>query len=453
MYFPSKFVLIFQFIPFMNNFNLFAKLLSAILLNGALCSYGQSIVTLEDVFESAEMNSKTLRTAFRTEAEAERDINVACVQRLPDIFASVSVSYIGDGFTTQRDFSDYQKAPIPHLGTGVSVGINQPIYTGGAISNSIEAAQLKYDVAKFATELGRDNLRLRLTELYLDLYKHNNLKCVVESNIISAREMLNLMQAKYEQGTALQNDITRYELLVANLELQLIKIDNLLKVINYNLVTIAGLPEGTVLRPDSALLGRVLPVNTESRWLSEAQSSSPKVNMAKTNVELSRKSESIVRSERLPKIGIHAGWNLDGPILVEVPPINRNLSYWYVGVGLTYNLSSLYKNNKAEVRSKAATIRASDELASERENLDIAVRTEYTYYLESYEELKTRHKSVELAERNYRTTSLRYAEGMALITDLLDAADSQLSAQQQLVNAQIDIIYHYYKLLYIAGRI
>ena len=155
----------------------------------------------------------------------------------------------------------------------------------------------------------------------------------------------------------------------------------------------------------------------------------------------------------MPKIGIQAGWSLDGPILVEVPPINRNLSYWYVGVGVTYNISSLYKTNKSEARSRAATLKARDELEAERENVDIAVRTEHTYYMEAYEELKTQQKSVELAERNYCTTALRYAEGMARITDLLDASDARLQAQQQLVNAKIDIIYHYYKLLYIAGRI
>ena len=42
---------------------------------------------------------------------------------------------------------------------------------------------------------------------------------------------------------------------------------------------------------------------------------------------------------------------------------------------------------------------------------------------------------------------------MALITDMLDAANAQLDAQQRLVNARINIIYYYYKLLFTSGKI
>ena len=60
---------------------------------------------------------------------------------------------------------------------------------------------------------------------------------------------------------------------------------------------------------------------------------------------------------------------------------------------------------------------------------------------------------MELAERNYRNIATRYSEGVALVTDMLDAADARLNAQQQLVNARIDIIYYYYQLLYTTGKI
>ncbi len=261
------------------------------------------------------------------------------------------------------------------------------------------------------------------------------------------------MKARYEQGTVLQNDITRYELLVSNLELQLIKINNTLEILNTNLVTIAGLPENIVIVPDSTILARSLPLKDEGWWQQEAEKYSPTLSLARNGVDISRKSEDLVRSERLPKIGLRGSWTIDGPILVEVPPINRNLSYWYVGVGVDYNLSSLYKSNKSLALSKIATQKATEELDAVSEELGLAVREDHVRYLEAYEELKTQEKSVELAERNYRTISTRYSEGMALITDMLDAADSKLNASQQMVNAQINIIYYYYKLLFTTGKI
>lgn len=439
----------------MNNHRLLTGMLVVALLSGGVRAIGQSrqVYTLENLFEIAEANSIQLRPSFTAEEEARREISVARSNRLPDINATLSLSYIGDGFTTKRNFSDYQKAPIPHFGNALGVNVTQPVYTGGAISKGIELAELKSTAARYATELQRDNIRFRLTGFYLDIYKCDNLRTVVENNIAQARKVLAEMRARYEQGVALQNDITRYELLVSNLELQLVKINNTLNILNRNLVVTAGLPDGTEIVPDSAILARSLPAAGEGWWQQEAVENAPSLKLARSGVEISRKAESLVKSERLPKIGLQAGWSIDGPILVEVPPINRNLSYWYVGVGVSYNISSLYKSNKSLSKSRAATQLALEQLDAAQENVSLGVRADYVHYLEAYEELKTQQKSVELAERNYRTTSTRYSADMALITDMLDAANSKLDAEQQLVNARINIIYYYYKLLFTSGKI
>ncbi|MDE5813082.1 MAG: TolC family protein [Muribaculaceae bacterium] len=437
----------------MNNLRLLAGLLCAALLSGGARSYAQSVITLEEIFESAEAYSAQLRPSLTAISEADQEIKTAQTAKLPDINASLSLSYLGDGFITKRDFSGYEKAPIPHLGTGLSVTVSQPVYTGGAITNSIKIAELKSTASRFSNDLQRDNIRFQLAGFYLDIYKCTNLRQVVESNIESARKVLSEMKARYDQGTALQNDITRYELLVSNLDLQLIKINNTLEILNNNLVTVAGLPENTVVVPDSAILARSLPIQSEEEWQRDAEANSPSLSLARSGVEISKKAEDLVRSERLPKIGLRAGWTIEGPILVEVPPIDRNLSYWYIGLGVDYNLASLYKSNKSLARSQIATRRAREELEAAKEGVSLAVRADHVRYLEAYEELKTQEKSLELAERNYRTTATRYSEGMALITDMLDAADSRLNAGQQLVNARINIIYYYYKLLFTTGKI
>lgn len=437
----------------MNNLRLLTGLVSIALSSGGVCANGQSVITLEEIFECAETNSAGLRTSFAAQTEAEREISVARAGRLPDISADLSLGYNGNGFTTDRHFGDYQKAPIPHFGNGLSLKVTQPVYTGGAITNSIDLARLKSTAARYATDFQRDNIRFRLTGFYLDIYKYNNLRGVMENNIAAARKVLQEMKARYDQGTALQNDITRYELLVTDLELQLVRINNTISILNTNLVTTAGLPTSTVIIPDSTILARSLPAQGAAWWQNEAEANSPSLSLARAGVEISRKADALVRSERLPKIGLQAGWSFDGPILTEVPPINRNLSYWYVGVGVSYNISSLYKTNKSLSRSRASIRRAQEELDAAREDVTMAVNADHVRYLEAYEELKSRQKGVELADRNYRVTSTRYSAGMALITDMLDAANSRLDAEQQLVNARINIIYYYYKLLFTTGKI
>ena len=439
----------------MNNHRLLAGLFVSALLSGAVCAAAQTseVMTIEQLFEIAETNSVQLRPSFTAEEEARREIKEARNGMLPDINVGLSLSYIGDGFTTKRDLTDYQRAPIPHFGSGLNLNIWQPIYTGGAVSAQIEVAELKSTAARYATELQRDNLRFQIAGFYLDIYKCTNLQQVVENNIDRAHKVLDEMRARYEQGVALQNDITRYELLVSNLQIQFIKINNTLDILKRNLAVTAGLPAESEIIPDSTILARSLPTGGEARWQEEAIENSPSLKLARSGVEISRKTEKLVRSERLPKIGVQAGWTIDGPILVEVPPINRNLSYWYVGVGVNYNISSLYKNNKSLAKSRIATRRSLEQLDATAENVSLNVRADYIRYLEAYEELKAQEKSVELAERNYSTTSTRYSADMALITDLLDAANSRLEAEQQLVNARINIIYYYYKLLFTTGKI
>lgn len=438
----------------MNNLRLLTGLLASALLSGGVCvAQTRQTISLEELFESAEHNSQQLRPALTAIEEAKRAESTARSNRLPDINASLSISYIGNGFTTKRDFSDYQLATIPHLGNGFGINIAQPLYTGGAITESIKLAEEKTTAARQTADVQRQNIRFRLTDFYLDLYKFSNLSRVVDSNIEAAQKVLADMHAKYAQGAALRNDITRYELLTSNLELERTRIANMLQILQSNIAVIAGLPKETLVEPDTTILARTLPEENEQWWQSQAKSNSPLIALANSGVNISKRAEALTRSERLPKIGLQAGWSIDGPILVEVPPINRNLSYWFVGIGINYNISSLFKTNKALTQSRIATLKASEELDATTEQVSLAVRADHIRYMEAFEELRTREKAVELALRNYSTTEKRYQADMALITDMLDAATSRLDAEQQLINARINIIYCYYKLLYTSGKI
>ncbi len=424
------------------------------LLPGAsVCAHGQQVWTLEQVYAAADANAVSLRPSATAVRAAAHEVSVARAQRLPEIDASLSVGYLGDGFTVKRDFSDYHVARNPHLATGLGLTVTQPLYTGGAITGGIRMARLKSEASRYAEELHRDNLRLTLTGFYLDLYKYDNLLRVVDANIASARKVLSNMRDRYAEGTALRNDITRYELLVSNLELQKTKIANTVDILNHNLVETAGLPEGTVVVPDSAILDRAMPADSENDWQRTALLSSPALALSRTEHDIQSTAETLTRSERLPKIGIQAGWTMDGPITVEVPPINRNLSYWWAGVSVSYNLSSLYKTNKKMTVARLAVEKARQETEAAEQNTSLAVRAAYIRYREAYEDLATSTKSVELALSNYNVISTRFDEGMALITDMLDAASARLDAEQTLINSRINIIYCYYKLLFISGKI
>lgn len=425
-----------------------------------LCSVGVHaqevsgrVISIEEMFSLADQNSKSLRPSATAVNEAREEVKVAKNARLPEIEASLSFSYLGDACLIDRDLSGGMNAPMPHFGNNFAIEATQAIYAGGAISGSIELAKLQEESAKMNLENSRDKVRFMLVGYYLDLFKQKNMLRVYDRNIEQTKQVLRDIRAKGDEGIVLKNDITRYELLLANLELVRTQIQNGITILNNNLTTTLGLPDNLRLEPDTTILTRTLPVENKENWMNAAFAHSPSLKQLSLAVQMTKYQDKIIKSERLPKIGLFAGNKLDGPIVIEVPPINKNLNYWYVGVGVKYNIASLYKTNKSVNRSKWTMQRTKEQYEDAREQTELAVKAEHIKYLESYVELTTQQKSVELANQNYAVVSNRYKNDMALITDMLDASNSKLSAEVLLVNAQINTVFNYYKLLYISGTL
>lgn len=274
----------------MNNSKLLTGLLVAVLGAGYACASEPegTVYGLEDLFRIAETQSVQLRPSFTGQQESQQEIRVAKSAWLPDIKADLSLSYNGDGFTLKRNFTDYQKAPIPHFGNGLNVSVEQPLYTGGAIQSGIRMAELKSKASDCVTEVNRDNLRFQLTGLYLDLYKTGNLREVLDKNIAQAEKVLDEMRSRYSQGMALQNDITRYELLLSNLQFQRVKLNNTMEILHRHLAVTAGLPPETRILPDTTLLDKALPTEGEETWQQEGNRLSPVLRLAQTEVDINR---------------------------------------------------------------------------------------------------------------------------------------------------------------------
>jgi outer membrane protein TolC len=141
---------------------------------------------------------------------------------------------------------------------------------------------------------------------------------------------------------------------------------------------------------------------------------------------------------------------MDGPITVEVPPINKNLNYWYAGIGLKYNLS-FYATEKAVSLATAGQNAANAAKDLIREQSMLAVQSVYIKYRESFDRLRTSEKSLTLARENYAVINDRYLNNLVLVTEMLDASNSKLDAELQVVNARINIVFNYYKLKHISG--
>ncbi len=422
----------------------------------ALCSQGlfaqtpsKQVLGINEIFRLADENSQSIRTYKTGKEAADEALKAAKSERLPDIGASLSFSYLGDGYLWDRDFTNGQNIPMPHFGNNFALEAQQVIYAGGAINSGIALAELGQKMSELDWQKNRQEIRFLLTGYYLDLYKLNNQMQVLQKNLDLTEQVIHNMEARRTQGTALRNDITRYELQKETLKLQLAKVQDACKIMNHQLVTTLHLPAGTEIIPDSTLLEEEVKALAENDWQQLATQSNVGLQQAHLAVKMNEQKAKLERSELLPKIALVAGEHLDGPITIEVPVLNNNFNYWYVGVGVKYNLSSLFKNNKKVRQAKLNIRKSQEEYTLAQEQVENGVQANYVNFLTSFTDLRTQKKSVELANQNYNVTSNRYKNDLALLTDMLDASNMKLSADLGLVNARINVIYSYYKMKYI----
>lgn len=423
-------------------------LCSAVLCSQYLCAQSRTM-GIEEMFRLADENSKSIQT-YRTGKEvADENLKAAKTQRLPDISASLSGSYWGNGKLWDRDFSNATKIDMPHWGNNFALEAQQVVYAGGAISSGIELAELEKQLAEMDWQKNRQDIRFLLVGHYLNLYKLHNQIEVLHKNLELTDQLIANMQARLEEGTALENDITRYELQRETLRLQLAKVEDACKIANHQLVITLHLPEGTVVQPDTTLNDSRIQTMSEANWQELAAQNNLNLQQAETGIKVNRQRVKMERSERLPKISLVAAEHLDGPITIEVPVLDNNFNYWYVGVGVKYNISSLFKNNRKLKAARLNVRKAQETYELAQEQTNHAVQESYVNFLTSFTDLRTQQKSVELADQNYSVTSNRYQNDLALLTDMLDASNMKLSADLGLVNARINVIYNYYKMKYI----
>lgn len=407
-------------------------------------------LTLTDVFTRIENENRTMAMLRTAQEAAEQGIRSAKDARYPEINAEVNVSYIGDCFLTDRDFSNYTKAPSPHFGNGFTLEAQQVVYAGGAVNAAVKMAEHEGRMSEAVISQSRQGLRLMAAGEYLDLFRTDNSIKVYEKNIALTTKLIEEINAKREHGLALAADVTRYELRLEMLKLDLVRLRNTREIMNYRLVNSLGLPEGTVV--SSALADEEdLRDRSRQHWQEIAADSSPEMKVSGINADMALTRQKLVRSERLPKIAVVAYENFNGPITFEIPPIDKNLNIWYVGLGIRYNFSSLYKSGHKLKQAEIAVRQAEQAKDVTEENLRNNVQKAYADYMQSYVELETSEKSLQLADENYERVHDRYMEQLVLVTDMLDAFNMKLEAELDVSAANAGIQYRLCCLRYAAG--
>lgn len=395
--------------------------------------------------------NKDVIAAKSNHAAVQQGISVAKSARLPNVTASLDLNYLGDGTILDRDFSNTMRDKLPHFGNTLNVTVYQPLYQGGAINASIDLARTQAELAAVGVAQQIDASSIEALMAYLNLMKMQNLRKVYVQNIEATQKILDNMVERHRQGTALKNDITRYELRLSTLGFDLKSIDNSISVLNHDLVTLLSLG-------DDAEVKTIIPVgvvdeNPEEFWqclTAEHSHELKALGLTRTEAETGLRLE---RASRLPSVGLVLGDQLTGPVTFEIPAIDKNYNAWFAGISIKYNISSLWTSNKKARQKQLQISFLADKTMAIEDALNRRIHQAYVAMTEARQMLETEKVNVRLADENYAVVETRFENDMALLTDMLDASTAKLDAETRLVNANINLLLAYYQLKFISGTL
>ena len=102
----------------------------------------QRRLTANELFSMIESGNSTLNSTKTGVSVATQGIEEAKNKRLPDIDASLSLSYTGNVLITDRNFSHAKGASQPHFGNSFALEAQQVVYAGGAITTGIKLPEV-----------------------------------------------------------------------------------------------------------------------------------------------------------------------------------------------------------------------------------------------------------------------------------------------------------------------
>jgi outer membrane protein len=413
-------------------------------------------LSLHEAIDLSIKNSKQLKINRAKVEQASASVKEAIQKRLPD--ASFSGSYIR---LTNPAIDLKTKTNSSGGGSGNGGGtptVNQaaygilnaslPIYAGGKIRYGIESSKYLAHAEELDAENSKEEVIENTIEAYANLYKANAAVKLYEENLVQAQQRVKEFSNLEKNGLLARNDLLKVQLQASNVELSLLDARNNWELANVNMDLMLGLPETTTLAPDSSIISQTFSVGTLDEYVQSAIKNRKDIEALGLRKQAADLGVKATKADRYPAIALTGGY-----IAADVPKVLTITNAANIGVGLSYNLGSLWKN-KAKVEHAEAQSReleATQELMNN--NIRLQVNRAYLNWLSSQKKIEVYAKAVEQADENYRIAKNKYNNGLATVTDLVEADVSQLQSHLNYSIAKADALIVYNQLLQAAGTL
>lgn len=414
-------------------------------------------LSLEEAVASSLAHSNELKID-----ESKIKAGVAAVQdaknnRLPDVDVSGQYMRVNQpNINLKFGSSDENTDDGESSGGGSFPAVNQamlgmasasfPLFTGGKINHAIASAKFLETAMRLDAKRDRQLVIQNTVAAYYNLYKAQAAVALVQENLKSSQQRVKDFQNMEANGLIARNDLLKVQLQESNLELTLINAENNANVANYNFNLMLGLDGQESLTLDTAAWATTSLTQPIDTWEAKALDSRADYQALESRSQAAQAGIKIAKSAYFPALAISAGY-----VAAHVPKALTISNAVNAGLGLSYNIGSLYKAG-AKVRQARAQ---EEELAWHREQLSEGIKSEihqaYLNYSQSLKKIDVYLKAMEQANENYRITKNKYDNSLATTTDLLDADVARLQAQIDYAYAKADAAVAYHKLHESAG--
>lgn len=423
------------------------------------------------LFSIAQQNSKqlTLSEAIQLTLQhnqllqmdkAKIDAAIARVKqaeekKLPELSASTSFLLLNQpGLDLKIATGNGQSPPS----TGASLKVNTaligmlnasvPIYAGGQIRYGIASAEYLAEAARLDATVNEQAVIQNSIAAYINLYKAAQTVKLIEENLKEEQQRVKDFSNLEKNGLLARNDLMRASLQASNVELALLEAQNNLKDATINMCLMLGLPENTELHIDSSAFEQTPTIGKLSAWEDSALLHRNELAAYSMRQQAIKAGMQAVKGSQLPSVAATGGYI--SAQLQNIATISHALN---VGVGVKYNIGSLWKTKAKlnELQANQQELQAATSLMQDKIRLE--VNKSYEAVLLMQKKTEVYDKAIEQATENYRITQNKYNNGLATLSDLMDADVNLLRARLNKVNAKADVILAYANLLKATGTL
>ncbi|MEO8237089.1 MAG: TolC family protein [Flavobacterium sp.] len=416
-----------------------------------LCTIGLSAnaqvttLTLKDAVTYALQNKADAKKAKLEVENSEYQIQEIRSRALPQISANGSLTYnpilqtnVIDGESFGQPGTTIQ-ATFGQKWTSVAgLSLTQALFDL-SVFTGLKAAKSTRQFYQINDQLTEEQVIERVANNYYQVYVQRQKLILLDSNYVNTTKVRDIIKGQFDNGLAKKIDLDRVNVKASNISTQRQQILNAVQLQENALKFYIGMPMETQIEiPQSEF--EVTPAA-----LSEAPNTANRTEylLLKKQEELLMFQKKSVEAEYYPTLSLSAGFNYigQGP---EVPWFAKPADgvYWsdYSSIGLNLKVPIFTGfGTRAKVRQADVKIRSlQEDIKDTQLSLDLEYKNAATQIQNSLITIENQKANMILAAEILSNTKNNYLQGLASLTDLLDAENASIEAQNNYTSAILD---------------